>query len=150
MTYKKYTIKRKEYDKKYRIKNKEKIRNQHKEFVERYCQKFGVKSMRETPYGDKIRELDRKYSVRKRACGLVDKTTEYRRWREKNPDGWRAHSKVNYLIRKGTIKRTPCEICGEKETHAHHDNYDKPLEIKWLCPSCHQKYHIKNLSKKSK
>jgi len=47
----------------------------------------------------------------------------------------------------GQIKKpSKCEICAEKTAvlHAHHDDYDKPLDIIWVCPKCHGKLHIKN------
>lgn len=41
------------------------------------------------------------------------------------------------------IKPNYCQECGmtvEKEKlQAHHTNYDKPLEVTWLCPPCHGK-----------
>lgn len=33
-----------------------------------------------------------------------------------------------------------CEQCGKKlAKHRHHDDYSKPLEVKLLCVSCHNK-----------
>ena len=89
----------------------------------------------------RYRESDRKYQAKKRVLGLVDKTEEYRIWREKHPGGSRAQHIVNNLIRKGIIKREKCHLCRQPKTHAHHENYNEPLNIIWLCPSCHQKYH---------
>ena len=39
------------------------------------------------------------------------------------------------------MKRLPCEVCGERKTHAHHDDYSKPLEVKWLCKKHHDEHH---------
>lgn len=41
-------------------------------------------------------------------------------------------------------KPTHCEKCGAEEydIHAHHDDYAKPLDVRWLCRSCHIKHHI--------
>ncbi len=102
--------------------------------------RFGTDRQRETPYGDRLRECDKKYQANKREMGLVDKTAEYRKWRRKNPGGAKAQHLVNYLIRIGKLKRGICG-CGKENAYAHHDNYNKPLEIKWMCPSCHKKYH---------
>lgn len=53
----------------------------------------------------------------------------------------RARAKIHRLIKVGTLIRPSiCEKCG-KEGYiiAHHDDYNKPLEVRWLCASCHQK-----------
>ena len=50
-------------------------------------------------------------------------------------------------LRKGEIIRaTQCEICKceSKEIEAHHIDYGKPLNVKWLCGKCHGKVHRKN------
>ena len=31
--------------------------------------------------------------------------------------------------------------CGESRPHGHHENYDKPLDVIWLCPLCHKRRH---------
>ena len=36
-----------------------------------------------------------------------------------------------------------CEICGKEKTHAHHDDYDKPLNVRWLCAEHHRQWHAK-------
>src|ERR1700681_4210592 len=40
------------------------------------------------------------------------------------------------------MKPQPCEICEAFPTEAHHDNYDKPLEVRWLCKVHHNEWHI--------
>ncbi len=35
----------------------------------------------------------------------------------------------------------PCEACGREDAQRHHDDYAKPLEVRWLCPPCHAKEH---------
>ncbi len=52
-----------------------------------------------------------------------------------------AHSAVARAIRCGTLKRQPCETCGALKVHAHHDDYAKPLEVKWFCPPHHRQAH---------
>jgi hypothetical protein len=37
------------------------------------------------------------------------------------------------LIRRGKLKRQPCEICGARKTFVHHIDYSDPEHIKWLC-----------------
>lgn len=54
----------------------------------------------------------------------------------------RAHHVVQNEIETGRLTRMPCEVCGEtKAVHAHHDDYSKPLEIRWLCVAHHRQHH---------
>lgn len=55
----------------------------------------------------------------------------------------RAWSIATKAIRTGCLIRQPCEMCGAQSVQAHHDDYVKPLEIRWLCRSCHRKHHEK-------
>lgn len=48
-------------------------------------------------------------------------------------------------IKQGVITRAPCEVCGtEEDVHAHHDDYYKALDIRWLCRHHHREYHYNN------
>lgn len=51
-----------------------------------------------------------------------------------------ARSYANTYITRGVIKKLPCEICG-KFAQMHHEDYNKPLEVKWLCRDHHLKLH---------
>src|SRR6266576_1828159 len=44
-------------------------------------------------------------------------------------------------IRRGEIKKMPCEICGNEKTEPHHEDYNDFMKIKWLCLSHHRKLH---------
>lgn len=52
-----------------------------------------------------------------------------------------AYKKVRRAIASGLLKRGPCEQCSAPNTHAHHDDYAKPLDVRWLCSPCHTAYH---------
>lgn len=65
-------------------------------------------------------------------------------WDERNPKKKKVHGITAFAIRSGFLKRMPCEICGEKKSHAHHDDYDKPLDVRWLCSMHHQEWHAEN------
>lgn len=46
-------------------------------------------------------------------------------------------------LKKGLITRGVCEICGETKVDGHHEDYSKPLEVRWLCRSHHKQIHSK-------
>lgn len=73
-----------------------------------------------------------------------EKSLEYQKKRRAlNKDKYYAHFSVNNAIRDGRLKKQPCEVCGNKNTEAHHDDYSKPLEVKWLCRKHHLEIHNK-------
>jgi hypothetical protein len=65
-------------------------------------------------------------------------------WREKNPKKYKAHTMVNNAVRAGNLHSLPCEVCGKEKTTGHHDDYDKPLNVRWLCHAHHSQWHAKN------
>lgn len=65
-------------------------------------------------------------------------------YRDSNPEKYRAHIAVGNAVRAGRLVRQPCEVCGRAEVHAHHDDYSRPLDVRWLCPACHAQHHAKH------
>lgn len=50
---------------------------------------------------------------------------------------------VGNAIKSGKlVKATSCSECGSTEKiEGHHDNYLEPLNVRWLCESCHKEWH---------
>lgn len=49
-------------------------------------------------------------------------------------------------IKLGKLIPQSCEICGTNvNIHAHHDDYEKPIDIRWLCRKHHAEHHRKIL-----
>jgi hypothetical protein len=75
------------------------------------------------------------------------KLHEYlRRSNERHPEKIATRNALNKAVRrKEVVKPDSCECCQKKCSgrglHAHHDDYDKPLEVRWLCRSCHNALH---------
>ena len=63
------------------------------------------------------------------------------RWRDQWPEEQRklAWKLVTEAIKSGELVRQPCRICGEPYSIAHHENYEQPLVIDWLCGRHHGK-----------
>lgn len=62
-----------------------------------------------------------------------------------------AHHVVETALRNGTLVRSDrCEACGQvpsplkngkNAVQAHHDDYNFPLRVRWLCKGCHFRWH---------
>lgn len=52
-----------------------------------------------------------------------------------------ARSYLHVYIKRGKIKKIPCAVCGQRRVEAHHADYNKPLEVVWLCREHHQALH---------
>lgn len=121
--YKKHREKLLAYQKAYRKAHPEKIKKRKQEYNATHREEINAY----------WREYHSKHKLRKK-----ERTEEYKK---KYPEKIKARYTLNNAIKRGEIKRQPCEVCGGAKAEAHHDNYDKPLEIKWLCPKCHAEYH---------
>lgn len=65
------------------------------------------------------------------------------KWRKANPKAvWAQHS-LRSAVRRGLIAPQPCEVCGAEHADAHHDDYDRPMAVRWLCRLHHRQAHRK-------
>lgn len=100
------------------------------------CNKLDVRKNR-TDKIEHYRAYDRKRGNRLTKEWLDD-------YHAKFPKKTRAQRLVAYHVRKGTLVRESCGDCGSDfHVHAHHDDYDKPLNVRWLCAACHHQWHAK-------
>ncbi len=56
----------------------------------------------------------------------------------------KAYNEMEKATRRGELTPEPCEVCGAEKVDAHHDDYLKPLEIRWLCRKHHRLHHAKH------
>lgn len=69
----------------------------------------------------------------------------FKEYYKKYPERIKAHQLINKALNNGTLRKPlKCEECNkEKQLLGHHEDYSKPLEVNWLCYSCHTKLHNK-------
>lgn len=60
----------------------------------------------------------------------------------KFPEKRSARVAVGNAIRDGFLIKKPCFSCGSSiNVQAHHEDYNKPLDVVWLCVKCHRAEH---------
>lgn len=73
--------------------------------------------------------------------GRRNKVAEYQRNGRHRNNKSSVRGITNRAVKKGLIKKLPCEICGDIKSQAHHEDYRRPLKIKWLCFKHHRELH---------
>lgn len=116
-----------------------------------YCKEcliaYNRNRLKQNPYSKQNPEYFKKYFKEKYLMdevyrGKIKKGN--REYKLKNPNRIKIPYKVKSAIRMGIItKRNSCEICLNSPTVAHHQDYDKPIDVTWLCHSCHRLLHEK-------
>lgn len=55
---------------------------------------------------------------------------------------------LNKAVKSGVVIRGTCEVCGDNKVDAHHDDYTKPLSVRWMCRKHHAEHHKNNAAEK--
>lgn len=119
---------RKEYNDKYRDANQERLNDYDKE---RY-------------HTDPVRNAYTAARYKTFRLEHPDRVKMYvRNWTDRNVERMavsrRASQQVQYALKKGRLIRpTACDNCGRTcKPDAAHSDYSQPLDVRWLCRSCH-------------
>jgi hypothetical protein len=91
---------------------------------------------------DYIREYDRRRARLPHRKKLNAETTK--NLRINFPLKYKAQMSVNNAVRDGRLaKSVICSTCNKpgRQIEGHHDDYNKPLEVTWLCSACHKQLH---------
>lgn len=102
------------------------------------CTKKDVK-VRYVDKHEVIREYDKGRNQRPER--KASKLTTQQKFRKNHPDKYRSRQAVENAIRDGRLVRLSCEVCGDAKSEAHHEDYSKPLDVKWLCLKHHRQAH---------
>lgn len=95
---------------------------------------------RRTGQTDARKEYMRRYRQENRARLNAADLARYHSSPEEKKK-WRARRLVNEAIKRGGLDRGPCETCGLTPAEGHHDDYDRPLDVRWLCKTHHAETH---------
>jgi hypothetical protein len=88
---------------------------------------------------EKVREYDRERSKHPHRIELNKEQTKM--WRSADRRRGYCHNLVSRAIKSGELSRLPCSKCGKAKSLAHHESYDEPLNVVWLCQPCHKQRH---------
>lgn len=96
---------------------------------------------------DRARSSDPKRVMARKARlqtpkGKQEQRRAQKEWCIRNAFKRVAHYIVSNAIRDKKLIPLPCEKCGNKG-QAHHDDYSKPLQVRWLCSRHHADHHKK-------
>lgn len=81
----------------------------------------------------------RNAAYRKTPQGKQANNKAKQKWKESNP------KKVDAQKAVADLPWEPCEICDETQNVVkHHDDYDKPTRIRFLCAQHHRDWHCKH------
>jgi hypothetical protein len=110
------------------------------------------------PMGHRRRRISERCWMSARACKCGGKLAPgrvrckrchakyMRKWRRDHPDdqtGLRVAARAFARKRKarGTLVNRPCAVCGDPSAEMHHPDYERPLDVTWLCKRHHADWH---------
>ncbi len=85
-----------------------------------------------------VKKYKKKFSKTERGKASIAK--ESKKSQLKYPEKYNARQIITKALRTGQIIQQPCIICGAI-SQAHHEDYNKPLEVVWLCNDHHWERH---------
>lgn len=73
--------------------------------------------------------------------GVKERYVGYnQKYRLMYPEKYKARTAVFNAVATGKLERKPCEVCGAT-AQGHHEDYSKPLDVRWLCRKHHDELH---------
>ena len=114
------------------------------------CRDCGKQKSISDFYVKEKRRYSTRYTSRCRPCYYAwvyakDKAQGFK-WHGPKQKNGQARLKLNVAVLRGQlVKPKTCEGCGvrfpSRKLHGHHDDYRRPLVVRWLCDGCHRRHH---------
>lgn len=127
------------------------LEKQNSEFQSRSASKDGLtarcKSCLKEYDDSRLRDPKRMKARRdyqKTKKGKISHKKATKKWVEKNLIKRAVHIMTGNAIRSGILIKGSCEVCGSQKVNAHHDDYAKPMNVRWLCDIHHSEWHKEN------
>jgi hypothetical protein len=87
--------------------------------------------------GDDYRAMRRRYRSTESGMAAYSRYVPAHPWQK-----WAQGKVWNEIERGRIVKPDTCSCCGRGGIiDGHHDDYAKPLEVRWLCRWCHRAWH---------
>ncbi len=62
-------------------------------------------------------------------------------WKAQFPNRRKAQIILGNAVRDNRIEKQPCFVCGQEKVEAHHPDYERALDVIWMCPVHHAQTH---------
>lgn len=116
--------------------------------------KYWCKECRSSERKKRYRKNPEKYRATQKRYGETHRDNENAKkaaWRRAHPLQTKAgHTLRNAVMRGKIVKPMACELCNRiAPLHGHHQDYSRPLEVQWLCVTCHEEKHHGNALRSS-
>lgn len=88
---------------------------------------------------EKVREYGKRYRERHSERSKENRRAAQKRYEKNNSEKIRAHKQLNYHVSAGNVtKPETCRMCDQNcFLEGHHVDYSQPLNVIWICKSCH-------------
>ena len=113
-----------------------KHREVHLETIREYDKKRGTKPHR----------VQARKDYQKTETGKLAKKRAMAAYYKRYPMTYAAHVITSNAVRDGRLfPAISCSVCMQNEKiEGHHDDYTKPMDVRWLCEKCHKEWHRHN------
>lgn len=131
--YKEYQHQYYEKNKEFLIQNSKQNYQEHKKERAEWQRKYYQKNK------EYIKAREKAYNQTEKGLAVQNKSKK--KHIKNNPEKHQARVEVFKALKRGDLLKELCIVCGKEKSHGHHEDYNKPLEVIWLCAQHHKDFH---------